>query len=70
MLIKWFNKDELKEWTQQSWILALQIFPLLLGGVLAAGFLLGRVGYEGIIPSQYIATLVGGNSFLPISFLL
>jgi uncharacterized membrane protein YraQ (UPF0718 family) len=62
MLIKWFKKDELKEWTQQSWILALQILPLLLGGVLAAGFLLGRVGYEGIIPSQYISSLVGGNS--------
>ena len=62
MLVKWFNKDELKEWTQQSWILALQILPLLLGGVLAAGFLLGRVGYEGIIPSKYISTLVGGNS--------
>lgn len=62
MLIKWFNKDELKEWTQQSWILALQILPLLLGGVLAAGFLLGRVGYEGIIPSQYITAMVGGNS--------
>jgi uncharacterized membrane protein YraQ (UPF0718 family) len=62
MLIKWFNKDELKEWTQQSWILALQILPLLLGGVLAAGFLLGRVGYEGIIPSKYITQLVGGNS--------
>jgi uncharacterized membrane protein YraQ (UPF0718 family) len=62
MLIKWFDKDELKEWTQQSWILALQILPLLLGGVLAAGFLLGRVGYEGIIPSQYITAMVGGNS--------
>jgi uncharacterized protein len=62
MLIKWFNKDELKEWTQQSWVLAFQILPLLLGGVLAAGFLLGRVGHEGIIPSQYVASLVGGNS--------
>jgi uncharacterized membrane protein YraQ (UPF0718 family) len=63
MLIKWFKKDELSEWTRQSWILALQILPLLLGGVLAAGFLLGRVGHEGIIPSQYITQLVGGNSF-------
>lgn len=62
ILIKWFKKDELKEWTQQSWFLALQILPLLLGGVLAAGFLLGRVGYEGIIPSKYISALVGGNS--------
>lgn len=62
MLFKWFKKDELKEWTQQSWILAAQILPLLLGGVLASGFLLGRVGYEGIIPSKYISALVGGNS--------
>jgi uncharacterized membrane protein YraQ (UPF0718 family) len=62
MLIKWFKKDELREWTRQSWILAAQILPLLLGGVLAAGFLLGRVGYEGIIPSKYITQLVGGNS--------
>lgn len=63
MLIKWFKKDELKEWTMQSWALAEQILPLLLGGVLVAGFLLGRVGFEGIIPSKYISTLVGGNSF-------
>lgn len=63
MLMKWFKKDELAEWAQQSWILALQILPLLLGGVLAAGFLLGRVGYEGMIPSQHITALVGGNSF-------
>jgi uncharacterized membrane protein YraQ (UPF0718 family) len=63
MLLKWFNKNELKAWAQQSWILAAQILPLLLGGVLAAGFLLGRVGYEGIIPSKYISSLVGGNSF-------
>lgn len=62
MLLKWFKKDELKEWTQQSWLLSLQILPLLLGGVLVAGFLLGRVGYEGVIPSQYISSLVGGNS--------
>jgi uncharacterized protein len=62
MLFKWFKKDELKEWSQQSWTLALQILPLLLGGVLAAGFLLGRVGHEGIIPSSYINALVGGNS--------
>ncbi|MEW6571296.1 MAG: permease [Nitrospirota bacterium] len=62
MLIKWFKKKELKEWTQQSWTLALQILPLLFGGVLVAGFLLGRVGYEGIIPSKHINALVGGNS--------
>ena len=62
IIIRWFKKDELKTWSQQSWILALQILPLLLGGVIAAGFLLGRVGHEGIIPSHYITALVGGNS--------
>lgn len=62
MLFKWFKKTELKEWTKSRWDLSVQILPLLLGGVLASGFLLGRVGHEGIIPSQYITTLVGGNS--------
>ena len=62
MLIKWFKKDELKEWTGATWGFALQIFPLLLGGVLASGFLLGRVGHEGVIPSKFVAMLVGGNS--------
>jgi uncharacterized membrane protein YraQ (UPF0718 family) len=62
MLVKWFKKAELKEWTQSTWVLALQILPLLLGGVLASGFLLGRVGHEGIIPSRFVTALVGGNS--------
>ncbi len=62
ILIKWFKKPELIEWTKSSWALALQILPLLLIGVLAAGFLLGRVGHEGIIPSSIIISLVGGNS--------
>ncbi len=62
MLAKWFKKAELKEWTQVSWILALQILPLLLGGVLVAGFFLGRVDHEGIIPSRWVTVLVGGNA--------
>jgi uncharacterized membrane protein YraQ (UPF0718 family) len=62
MLFKWFKKDELKEWAAVSWGFALQILPLLLGGVLVSGFLLGRVGHEGIIPSRFITMLVGGNS--------
>jgi len=62
MLVKWFKKAELKEWTQSTWILSLQILPLLLGGVLASGFLLGRVDHEGIIPSHFVTSLVGGNS--------
>ena len=61
MLVKWFTKDELKEWTSSTWIFAKQILPLLLGGVMLAGFLLGRPGHEGIVPSTAIAGLVGGN---------
>lgn len=62
MIITWFKKTELKEWTFSTWIFAKQIFPLLFAGVLVAGFLLGRPGHEGIIPSQWVAQLVGGNS--------
>jgi uncharacterized membrane protein YraQ (UPF0718 family) len=62
ILFRWFKKEELKEWTSVTWGFALQILPLLLGGVLVSGFLLGRVGHEGVIPSRYVITLVGGNS--------
>jgi len=61
-LINWFKKDELKDWTSATWAFSLQILPLLLGGVLVSGFLLGRVGHEGIIPSKFVVMLVGGNS--------
>lgn len=54
---------ETGEWFDQTWSFAKQIIPLLVGGVLVAGFLLGRPGYEGLIPSEWIASLLGGNSF-------
>ncbi|HPN84885.1 MAG TPA: permease, partial [Victivallales bacterium] len=56
------GNDELQEWFSSSWTFAKQILPLLLGGVVVAGFLLGRVGHEGIIPSEWVAWAVGGNS--------
>jgi hypothetical protein len=56
------DKDEAGDWFSQTWGFVKQITPLLLFGVLAAGFFLGRVGHEGIIPSQWISSLVGGNS--------
>lgn len=62
MILTWFKKAELKEWTFSTWVFAKQIFPLLFAGVLVAGFLLGRPGQEGVIPSQWVARLVGGNS--------
>ncbi len=53
---------ELEEWFTASWGFAKQILPLLLIGILFAGLLLGRPGEEGLIPSQWIADAVGGNS--------
>jgi len=62
MLKKWFVQEELKGWVQATWNFANQILPLLFGGVLVAGFLLGRPGYPALIPESYIQMLVGGNS--------
>jgi uncharacterized protein len=53
---------EAGEWFEQAWTYTKMIVPLLLAGVLVAGFLLGRPGHEGLIPSEWIAQLVGGNS--------
>ncbi len=58
----WFNRDEISNWGQSTWGFAKQILPLLFGGVLVAGFLLGRPGYEALIPEKWIQSLVGGNS--------
>jgi uncharacterized membrane protein YraQ (UPF0718 family) len=62
MLTIWFKKDELGQWVGASWGFAKQILPLLLFGVLIAGFLLGRPETEGIIPSAWVTKAVGGNS--------
>lgn len=59
---KWFTREERSEWFNATWGYALQVLPLLFVGVLIAGFLFGRPGREGIIPSAYVSYLVGGNS--------
>lgn len=56
------DKGELGDWFASSWGFAKQILPLLLFGVLIAGALLGRIGHEGLIPSEWVAGAVGGNS--------
>lgn len=53
---------EAGEWFAQTWSYTKQIFPLLIGGVLVAGFLLGRPGHEGLVPNEWIRAAVGGNS--------
>lgn len=56
------RSDASGEWFAESWSNAKQIMPLLLAGVFVAGFMLGRPGNEGVVPSEWIANLVGGNS--------
>ena len=60
---RWFDRDELAEWTDSSWFYAKQIMPLLLAGVLVAGVLLGGPdGGAGLIPATWVESMVGGNS--------
>ena len=60
------NDEENREWTLSTWGFAKQILPLLAIGVVTAGFLLGSTHdgktIAGIIPNEWITTLVGGNS--------
>ena len=62
-LMTFYNSPEMKDWGGQTWGFAKQIAPLLLGGVLAAGFFLGspeRVD-GGVIPNRWIQALVGDD---------
>jgi uncharacterized membrane protein YraQ (UPF0718 family) len=61
-VLLWQDGEEGGDWLASTWTYAKQMLPLLLVGVLIAGALLGRPGHEGLIPSKYIAGLVGGNS--------
>ncbi|MGD9138290.1 MAG: permease [Desulfobacterales bacterium] len=56
------TRGETESWFLSTWDFAKQIMPLLFAGILVAGLLLGRPGSEGLIPSQWISGLVGGNS--------
>ncbi len=62
-LAAWFRREELRDWIQASWDFTVQILPLLFAGVLVAGLLLGGPGGgRGVLPPEWIAGLVGGNS--------
>ena len=60
------NDEENNAWTISTWDFAKQILPLLALGVIAAGFLLGSTHdgktIAGVIPNEWISSLVGGNS--------
>jgi uncharacterized membrane protein YraQ (UPF0718 family) len=57
-----FNKEQRNAWLRSTWDYTLLVTPLLFAGVLLAGFFLGRPNNEALIPSEWIASLVGGNS--------
>jgi uncharacterized membrane protein YraQ (UPF0718 family) len=58
------SKGEVGDWFGSTWGFTKQILPLLFFGVLIAGVLLGRPGHEGLIPSEWVSSAVGGNSIL------
>jgi uncharacterized membrane protein YraQ (UPF0718 family) len=61
-IITSMDKDELGDWFNSTWGFSKQILPLLFFGVLIAGILLGRPGHEGLIPTTWVSSAVGGNS--------
>jgi uncharacterized protein len=61
-VLRWFNREERLDWVVSTRDFSLQILPLLFSGVLVAGFLLGRPGHDALIPTAWIAGLLGGNS--------
>lgn len=63
MMVRWYVRDELIAWALGSWEFAKQILPLLLGGVLVAGWLMGRPGHDsGLLPDAWVSGALGGNS--------
>ncbi len=63
LLPAWVGWAEGKAWLRATWEYALLILPYLFGGVLVAGFLLGRPGEEALIPARWVQAAVGGNSW-------
>ncbi len=64
VMLRWYSVQEASEWGRSAWSYAKLILPYLFGGVLIAGFLLGRPGHTALIPPEWIASAVGGNSWL------
>ena len=60
------EENDNKDWIISSWDFAKQILPLLVIGVMIAGFLLGSThgdtAIAGVIPNEWVSRLLGGNS--------
>ncbi len=63
VVLTFFGGAEMKEWRGQTWGFAKLILPLLLVGVLAAGFFLGSPTSTdaGLIPNKWVQALVGDS---------
>jgi len=63
---KYFTKDEISSWMDETWGFTKTIFPLLLGGVFLSGII--RV----LLPQNLISGYLGGNGFfamaIPVTF--
>lgn len=64
----WRSGDDGQDWASESWSFAKQLLPLLFVGVFVAGVLLGRPGHEGLVPSAWVAALVGGEGLAANAF--
>ena len=60
LLFVWnkFDKDDINAWLFETWIFIKSIFPLIIVGVVIAGFV------KFFIPPELVVTLVGRNSLL------
>jgi len=62
-VILFISKGEAGDWLESTWSYAKLIMPLLALGVFVSGFLLGSPDNpKGLIPNEWISSLVGGNS--------
>ncbi len=59
ILYKWFQKDELKYWMEQTWDLFKKIFPILIAGVFIAGII------RALLPQSVVEHWLGGNGLGP-----
>ena len=62
-VILFISKGEAADWLESTWSYAKLILPMLALGVFVSGFLLGSPDNpKGLIPNEWISSLVGGNS--------
>ena len=56
MAWRWFERDEIREWMNNTWEFAKLLVPLLFGGVFVVGFV------SMLLPEKQVAQWVGDNS--------